>query len=115
MHDALEITSQLTPDGTRLYRLTGRLDSRSTRRFVQECTPPGAPGETVVVNLAGITFLSSSGIGALLAISEQAREKGGSFRIAEPAQVVSATIDLLNLREYLEVHDHEPDALRRAA
>ena len=115
MHDALEITSHAAADGTRLYRLSGRLDSRSTRHFVRDCPAPAGPGECVVVNLSGITFLSSSGIGALLAISEQARERGGVFRIAEPAQVVSATIDLLNLREYLDVRDREDDALQRAA
>ncbi len=115
MQDALEITSRFSPSGTRVYTVSGRLDSRGTPRFVREFTPPSAKGECVVVNLSGIRFLSSSGIGALLALSEQARERGGELRLAEPAVVVTATIDLLNLREYLNVYETEEEALKRAA
>jgi anti-sigma B factor antagonist len=115
MQDALEITSRMDASGTRVLVLSGRLDARGTPRFVQECTPLEAPGSVVVVNLAGISFLSSSGVGALLALSEQARERHGELRIAEPSPVVAATIDLLNLREYLMLFETEAEALRRAA
>lgn len=115
MPDALEITSRVEPSGVRVFRVSGRLDSRGTPQFVRECTPPEQPGSWLVVNLAGITFLSSSGVGALLALSEQARENGAEVRIAEAAPVVAATIDLLNLREYLHLFATESDALKRAA
>lgn len=115
MQDALEITSRVDASGTRVFRLAGRLDSRGTPRFIQECTPPATPGACVVLNLSGIRFLSSSGIGALLALSEQARENGAELRIAEPAHVVRATIHLLNLGEYLNLYDSEEAALKRAA
>lgn len=115
MSDALEILSRVEPSGVRVFRVSGRLDSRGTPKFVRECTPPAQAGACVVVNLAGVRFLSSSGIGSLLALSEQAREHGAELRIAEPAPVVLATIDLLNLREYLNLYDSEDAALKRAA
>ncbi len=115
MHDALEITSRIEPSGVRVFRISGRLDSRGTPQFVRECTPPAEAGACVVLNLSGVRFLSSSGIGSLLALSEQAREHGAELRIAEPAAVVTATIDLLNLRDYLNLYDTEEAALKRAA
>jgi anti-sigma B factor antagonist len=115
MQDALEITSRFAASGVRVFTVSGRLDSRGTPRFVREFTPAPSGGECVVVNLSGVRFLSSSGIGALLALSEQARENGGELRLAEPAPVVTATIDLLNLREYLNLYDSEEEALKRAA
>ena len=115
MQDALEISSRIDPSGARVFALSGRLDSRGTPRVVRDCSPLDVPGALVVLNLAGISFLSSSGVGALLALSEQAREKGGELRIAAPSGVVTATIALLNLREYLSLFDSEPEALRRAA
>lgn len=115
MHDALEITSRAEPSGVRVFRVSGRLDSRGTPQFVRECRPPNTAGACMVLNLAGITFLSSSGVGALLALSEQARAFGAEVRVAEPAPLVAATIDLLNLREYLQLFDTEQEALQRAA
>jgi anti-sigma B factor antagonist len=115
MHDALEISSRVDESGVQVFVISGRLDSRSTPRFVRECSPATTPGSTIVLNLAGISFLSSSGVGALLALSEQAREHGGVLRIAAAAPVVIGTIDLLNLREYLGLFDSEAEALRRAA
>jgi anti-sigma B factor antagonist len=115
MHDALEITSHAGPPGVQVHRLAGRLDSRSTPRFVRECPPPAGPGSIVVVNLAGLTFISSSGVGSLLAHSEQARESGAEFRLAELPTVVMNTLNLLNLGEYLNVYATEAEATRRAA
>lgn len=115
MKDALEITSRVDPSGARVFVISGRLDSRSTPRFVRECSPKSKPGALFVMNLAGISFLSSSGVGAVLALSEQAREGGGEMRIAAASPVVIGTIDLLNLREYLQLFDTEAEALRRAA
>jgi anti-sigma B factor antagonist len=115
MLDALELSSHTEPSGVQVFRLVGRLDSRSTPRFVRECPAPNQPGAIVVVNLSGLTFMSSSGVGALLAHSEQARENGAEFRIAEPAPVVTSTIHLLNLDEYLNVYATEDEAARRAA
>lgn len=115
MNDALELSTTVGVTGVPVFRLAGRLDSRSTARFVRECPAPTRAGEVVVVNLSGLTFLSSSGVGALLVHSEQARESGAEFRIAEPSEVVVHTFRLLNLTEYLNVYSTEAEALRAAA
>lgn len=114
MHDALELTSHRDASGVQVVRLSGRLDSRSTPRFVRECPPPAA-GEIVVVNLENVTFVSSSGVGALLAHSEVAREQGGEFRLASPPSVVMKTLKLLNLDEHLKLYPNEAEAVKRAA
>lgn len=115
MQSALEITSRQESPGVNVFVVAGRLDSRGTPQFVRECSAPLADGGITVVDLAGVTFLSSSGIGALLALSEQARDKGSEFRIASPARVVTSAIDLLNLGEYLSVFGSVAEATRRAA
>lgn len=115
MQDALEITVRDEAAGVKVFRVSGRLDSRGTPQFVKECSPSCSAGGRVVLNLSGVRFLSSSGIGALLAMSEVAREHAGELRIAEPSDVVVATIDLLNLHDYLFLYASEAEALKRAA
>ena len=115
MNESLEITSATGPGGVRIVRVTGRLDSRGTPQFVRECGLESGPGTSMVLNLSGVTFLSSSGVGALLALSERARESGHHVRLASPAPVVQATLNLLNLGEYLTICASEDEALRKAA
>ena len=115
MNESLEITSAAGPDGLRILRVVGRLDSRGTPQFVRECGLDAGPSTSLVLNLSGVTFLSSSGVGALLALSERARESGQEVRIAAPAPVVQATLNLLNLGEYLTICGSEDEAVRKAA
>ncbi len=115
MSESLEIVHASGPNGVRIVRVRGRLDSRGTPQFVRECGLDSAPTGPMVLNLSGVTFLSSSGVGALLALSERARERGHELCIAEAAPVVMATLNLLNLGDYLSLCPSEGDAVRKAA
>jgi anti-anti-sigma factor len=79
------------------------------------CAPLKAEGSTVVVNCRGVSFVSSSGIGVLLAITEDFRDRGSALWVADPSPEVRMAIGLLNLETYLNIDDTEEGALRRAA
>jgi anti-sigma B factor antagonist len=65
--------------------------------------------------LSQIEFLSSSGVGALLALVEEFRESNADLHLAAPSEPVSNAIGLLNLGEFLALHETEQDAVYRAA
>lgn len=58
------------------------------------------PGE-VRVDLSKVTFLNSSGIGALLAGTKEAETRGTRFSVRNPQPQVRKVIDMVGLTELL--------------
>ena len=98
-----------------VIRLRGRLDARTSPQLMERCAGVRDAGRRVVLNLAGVSFLSSSGIGALLALTEEFREHGSSVQLVEASPTVREAIELLNLEEFLSLFDTEAEALEDAA
>jgi len=94
-----------------ILRVAGRLDARSAPRLLTRCGEARQPGTPLVLNLADVTFVSSSGVGTLLAIAEEARLAGSGLRLAAPSAAVRSAIELLNLDQFLTIDDTEQRAL----
>src|SRR6185436_5949792 len=95
---------------TAILRIRGRLDGETAQRLMERCAEVQANGQNLVLNLAGVTFLGSSGVGALLALVEQFQEQAGAIHFAELSEDARAVIELLDLTPYLTIHDREDDA-----
>lgn len=96
--------------GTTVVRVSGDLDGQTAPKLIAACKQH--PDATrVVLNLAGVTFIASSGVGALLAVTEELRRRGRHVRIAAPSPPVQASLRLLNLEPFLQCHATERDAL----
>jgi anti-sigma B factor antagonist len=107
----LEILEAEDRELTAVVRLRGVLDIRTAPEFLQRVAAIQGRGQNLVLNLSEVTFIGSSGIGALLAIAEQFREQSGQVRFAAPSQAVMYVIKVLNLGEFLMVDDSEADSL----
>jgi anti-anti-sigma factor len=70
-----------------------------------------ANGQNLVLNLAEVSFMGSSGIGALLVLVEQFQEQAGVVRLASPSPAVEEVIKLLNLDRFLAIDPSEDKAL----
>ncbi len=64
----------------------------------------------IVVDLAGTTFLDSSGLGALIAALKTTRQAGGDLRIARPTEAVTTVLELTNLDRVLRPRDSVEEA-----
>ncbi|CDQ42947.1 MULTISPECIES: STAS domain-containing protein [Mycolicibacterium] len=58
----------------------------------------------VVVDLSGVDFIDSSGLGALISGLKVARQAGGDLRIAAPSRQVTSVLELTNLNRVLRAH-----------
>ncbi|MGH7731468.1 MAG: STAS domain-containing protein [Candidatus Eiseniibacteriota bacterium] len=110
MHEPFTLTREAQGPAV-VIRITGRLDARSSPQLLQACAGLERPGSHVVLNLSRVSFLSSSGVGALLSLSEEFRGPAGSFRLAPASTEVRSAIRLLNLEPFLAIHESEADAL----
>ena len=100
-----------------LLRVHGCLDASSASAFVQKCQAAQNTGKNLVLNLSGVSFIASSGVGALLALAEQVEDNSGSLKLVTLSTAVDSVIRLLNLDQFLSILPTEQDALdhRKAA
>lgn len=99
-------------DGAVLLRLAGRLDAKNAQALVTRCNELYENGTTrIVLNLSGISFVASSGIGSLLALTERFQDAGGGVRLVAVSDAVRSVVDLLNLGEFLRIDATEQAGL----
>ncbi|HYR44222.1 MAG TPA: STAS domain-containing protein [Terriglobia bacterium] len=84
-----------------LRDLMNRLLSEGRRQFV--------------LNLAGVDYIDSSGLGQLVSIWSSVRNKQGHMTLLNPSKRVLRLFEITRLTTVFEICDQEPDALQRAA
>jgi anti-anti-sigma factor len=98
---------------TRVLRVSGRLDARNAQALVQECERLLADGQrNIVLNLADVSFVASSGIGSLLALTETFRDRSGGLHLVRLSPPVRSVVDLLNLGQFLSIAASEEAAVQ---
>ena len=55
------------------------------------------------MNLAGVRFLDSSGLGALISASRLVAERGGRFRLIAPTPPVLQILELTRMHRIFEI------------
>jgi anti-sigma B factor antagonist len=97
LHGQISIGSGVGELRTALFRLSGRGSA------------------LVVVDLDGVTFVDSAGLGELVAAHQRTWEQGGRLCVARPRAKVLDLIHLTRLHEVVPVHDDLDEALRAVA
>jgi len=112
MNESAQIEEVSRDSRARVLRVTGRLDARSAQDLVMHCQTLLEQGHRhVVISMPGVSFVASSGIGSLLALTESFKDAGGSLRLAQLSHAVHSVVDLLNLGQFLAIDATEEDAL----
>jgi anti-sigma B factor antagonist len=70
------------------------------------------PSPHIVVDLAGLDFCDSMGVGVLVTAHGRAMEKGGWVRMASPSGFLRRLLDILGLTSYLSLHPDMESALK---
>jgi anti-anti-sigma factor len=115
MDESLKITAVQGSGGNIVLSLKGRIDGHSTPLLMERCSAALNAGLHLILNLSQVSFVSSSGIGAFLALSEDFRERGTSLRLAGMSKPVHLAITLLNLEDFLLIDENEEAAVRALA
>jgi anti-sigma B factor antagonist len=99
-------------DGHALVTASGELDTSTAgllRSAVRDAL--GSGYDAVLVHLAGVSFVDSSGITALLAGHRLARRSGRYFGVVAPSEQARRVMTMLGVEE-LPVHDTTVEAMR---
>lgn len=92
--DPFSVTSR-DFEGGRIFVLNGELDLDSCHGLAEQLQGP--PGSLVVVDLSELTFMDSSGLGAIHAARRLANENGGTLVVSRPQPAVHRVLELMGL------------------
>ncbi|WP_431218800.1 STAS domain-containing protein [Leifsonia xyli] len=109
----MNITTTVREDGVAVLATTGRINlvtAPDVRREVQRVVDEGHT--RVAMDLSGVEFIDSSGLGALISGLKAARTAGGDLRITSAADQVTSVLRLTNLDRILRVYPSPDDAYR---
>lgn len=97
-----------------LVRLAGELDHHQAHRVREEVDrelerhPEGA----LLFNLGGLSFMDSSGVGALLGRYRKISARGRRMAVCETPAAIARITELSGLARIIPFFDHEKEALQ---
>jgi anti-anti-sigma factor len=81
--------------GGRVVALRGELDASTCRGLGDQLI--GTAGELIVVDLSHLTFVDSSGLGAIHAARRRAIRDGGNLVVSRPSPMVHRVLEITGL------------------
>jgi anti-sigma B factor antagonist len=109
----MQFTLEPAGEDTTVIRPHGRLNmvtAPSLKEIVTTAIETGTP--RIIIDLADVDFMDSSGLGALVSVLKSARQAGGDLRISSPSDQVRMVLTLTNLDRVLALYDTVEEALR---
>jgi anti-sigma B factor antagonist len=98
-------------DGIAVVQLEGRLNMVSAAPFRDVVNSAVAEGLTrLAIDLSGVEFIDSSGLGALISGLKATRMAGGDLRIAAPNEQVKLVLQLTNMERVLTAYEDAESA-----
>lgn len=101
-------------DSQVVVALRGQLDMAEAAGVAAAFTAVAARGPQIIVDLAGLEFIDSSGVAALVRGRKLTRQAGGELLLAAPRQQVLRVLTLTRLVDAFPVHATVAEAAGRS-
>jgi anti-sigma B factor antagonist len=98
----LDLEKVSATNGSNLVtRLSGKLSLETVHNFIQTLRPE--PAAHLVLDMSGVTFLDSAGVGALVSLFVHRRNTGKSFALAGLTQQGMAVMQVAGLTKLVPI------------
>jgi anti-sigma B factor antagonist len=94
-----------------IFKATGKLSLETVNEFIQKVRPETAA--TVVLDMSGVTFLDSAGVGSLVSLFVSRRNQGKTFGLAALTPQASAVVTVGGLQNLLPVYKTMEEAVAK--
>ena len=112
--EALQIAISRPFDNVVLVVLTGEMDIVSSGEFARQLAAVVIePAVLVVVDLAGVAFIDSSGLHMLVQMARQVESNSGIAVLAAPTLAARRVFEIAKIAEIVPVAQSRDDALAR--
>ena len=109
----LELQSSIEGDDVLVLSLRAdNLDASNVSAFKDATRTLMENRDRVVLDLAEVKFVDSSGLGALIGCLRQMNSRRGDFRLCAMTRTVSALFELMRMHRVFSIHTTREDALR---
>ena len=99
-------------DDVTIVEVVGRVDTHTVKTLSQQLQIASSQSPAnIVIDLAGVSFLDSSGLSALVQGMRSCRASGGDLRLAGPSTSVQMILELTRLDKALDVFPDEAKAV----
>ncbi|HTK94894.1 MAG TPA: STAS domain-containing protein [Terriglobales bacterium] len=71
----------------------------------------GGGDSRIVVNVADVPMIDSSGIGALVRLLTIAKQRGGALKLVNPSKLAVQTLKIVGLLNLFEIYNDEGEAV----
>lgn len=109
---ALEVETRPADNGVTILAPTGRLDvagAPTLKEAIGEAVRGGQP--KVVIDMEGVSFVDSTGLGSVISALKQIRNSQGELRLAAPNQQVRVVLELTTLDQVFPYYATVEEAL----
>jgi anti-anti-sigma factor len=108
----LEIEKQSgSTDALAIFRPIGKLSLETVNEFIQTLRPE--PAQHMILEMNGVSFLDSAGVGALVSLFVNRRNHGKTFALASLAPQSTAVVTVAGLQNLLPIHKTLEEALAK--
>lgn len=95
-----QFVAEVHPEAPHVLMLSGELDLAAVDRFLEPARAAlRDAGTELEIDFADVTFIDSTGLGALVRLREEATGAGKSVRISHPGRQVVRILELTGLSE----------------
>lgn len=102
-----------TSESMAIVRLSGRIDVMTSHILRSNFDVVARSGyHYLIVDLANVSFLDSSGLSALVSGLRQMRNMGGTMVLAQPSDRIEATLRLTNFHRFFAIYDEVHGAIK---
>jgi anti-sigma B factor antagonist len=109
----LELNKQDGSNGTVVATLGGKLSLETVSEFITTMRPEPAPH--LVLDMSGLSFLDSAGVGALVSLFVSRRNHGKTMALAGLTQQGVAVMQVSGLMKLIPIFPSVNDALAKQA
>ncbi len=108
----MEITVEKADDVAIAVLPLEELDASNVDEFKREIAPLLQSSDKLVIDLARLRFVDSSGLGALLSCLRQLSAKGGDLKLSGMSKQVRAVFELVRLHRLFDIFATTEEAVR---
>lgn len=98
-------------DGCAVVRAGGEIDTRTVHGFDEVVTEAVSLSAHLIIDLAQVTFVDSSGLGGLIVARRSARKRGGSISLVSPPPAVHRLLGSTQLHDVFAIYDSLTEAI----
>src|SRR5271165_6760768 len=91
----------VSTDAMSVYQAKGKLSLETVSEFITKVRPD--PAQHVVLDMSGVTFLDSAGVGSLVSLFVSRRNQTKTFALAALPPQATAVITVAGLQKLLSV------------